>query len=605
MLKRYLIYAFIILLLAVAGMYGYTKWTEAKEKVNLWTLVPEDAVFVIESMDHEEILNKLRRSELWDNIAAVRLVESLTENINLLDSLSNRREGASRFLKRKHILTSLHVADSADFNFVFYIPVNTVGEHRFIRGLAENIGKSTTFTESAHDYQHFLVTEINNKEKGEIFSYFTFHNNLIVSTNTELLKEVIRKINRGLLVSPAEAYENINYLGQPDVFAQVFINYRYIPGFLNLFLEEDLQDDITYLASLCQTSMLGLKHQRNSILMNGFSNPELLSDSFYNRVKTQKPQPFTLKKFLPTQAALVLTFGLERPALVKQLRAEDKKLQWPAREVILADSLARTFRGELGLAYVPGEKNDDPSEKLIFVQTGNPAVSAGVLQALIKQADLSAGKKSVTEPFAGTVINQIALPQFPVLLFGSVAGGFDQCFVAQVENCVILGQNAAAVRQALAAISTGKVWANTDRQKAFLEHTQVEANFSIYIQSELFWPILRRNVQPEQQSSLLRHETLLKNLGQVAFQFSRQEKQYYTSLVIRQPLADTSQVKEETFRTQFKKAFKTDLVTAPFLVRGSSSNGLRVVVQDSSLTLHGVSATGQVIWSDSLRERVI
>jgi len=605
--KKLFFYALGLLLLAVAGMYGFTKWTEAREKVNLWTLVPEDAVVVLESSDHEKFLEQIQKSELWDNIASMRAVEALTENIALLDSVSGgRKEGASRFLKRKTILTSVHVVSKTNFDFIFYIPVNTVGEHRFVRTLVDNINKSRAFEDSTYEYQQFLVTDIKNLSNNDTFSYFTYHNNLVVSANPELIKEIIRKVNRQQLASPAAEFENINYLGQPEVFAQIFVNYRHVPPFFNIFLRDELMPDITYLASLCRNSMLGLKHQRGKIFLNGFSNPEPLSDSFYNRVKNQEPKPFALRNYLPARTALLLTFGLDRVVGFKHISPADRKNAWSPREIILSDSLTRTFQNELGVAYLAAPKDAGQAQKIVFVQSTNPAKTTGILEALRKEGTAQLNTKLTTEIYAGYTIKNIPLTQFPLLLFGSVARGFEKCYAVQVDNFTLFGPDIITLRQALADIKQGNVWANTDKQKSFLENTQQETNFSVYADTELIWRMLRRQVREKQQSSLLRHETLLKYFNQVALQFSQNRDQYYTSLVINHPvLADTVPKTVETYHTQYQTPFPNQLVSPPYFLNREVGGAARLMVQDSANIVHALRDNGQVAWSDTLNNTLI
>ena len=606
--KKLLFYSFGLLLLVVAGMYGFTKWTESREKVDLWTLIPEDAVFVIESSGHDSLLQNIQESELWNNIAPVRSVEAITENIAQLDSLSGgRKDGASRFLKRKTLLTSIHVVSETDFDFVFYIPVNTVGEHRFIRSLVDNMGKSPDFEESTQEYQQVIISHIKNSTNGDTFYYFTFHNNLVVSTNIELIREIIRKINRGQLASPAEEYKSINYLMQPEVFAHVFINYRHVPAFLNIFLEEALQPDITYLASLCRNSMLGFKHQQGKIFLNGFSNPEPLAESFYSRVKNQDPKFFAMRKYLPNRTALLLTFGLDRLTGFRHVTAADKKNGWPARKIILADSLVRTFRNELAVGYLTTGNNSGEAEKILLVQSGNPAATGGILNAIIKEGIAGNAPGPDWEVNGSYTIKPIPVAEFPLLLFGSVARGFEKSFAVQVDNYLLFGKSINALREVLTEIKKGEVWANSDRMKVFLENTQQETNFSLYLDMDLVWRILRNHVRENQQSSLVRHETLVKYFNQVALQFSLQEDQYYTSLVVTHPVeqADTIGSIVETFKTQYKASFGKQLVSAPWLMEREMGGAARILVQDSAKTLHALRDNGQVAWSDSLLNAVI
>jgi len=604
MLKKYIFYLVGLLLLAVAGIYGFTKWSEAKEKVNLWTLVPEDAVFILESANHTRLLKDLQKEDYWENIATMQSVGAIADNIAVLDSLAGRNEGVSRFLKRKTVLTSLHVMSKTDFDFVFYIPVNTVGEHRFVRTLVENISKSKAFTENAVSYQNYQITSIRNQRIGDTFYYFSYHNNIIVSANFDLIKEIIRKINREQLESPAAEFAAINYLNQSDVFAHIFVNYRYLPPFLNIFLKADLQPDIAFLSSLCRNSMLGLKRQQDKFIINGFSNPELLKGSLYNHVKDQSPQPFNLRKLLPSRTAFFLHMGVNQIQSLRQLYSRDKAITWPEPLVAVADSLGRTFTQELGLAYLETNGNTADAEKVIFARSQATGRTATLLNSIISQA--AGTTKPGAERYNGYLLQQVPVAQFPLLLFGSLAPGFEGCYVTQIDNYFLFAPDAASLRSVLADIKAGKVWSEVDAQKLLLESTQQEANFSLYLNTRLAWRMLNRQVRENQRSSLLRNESLVKKFSQIALQFSLKEKQYYTTFVATHP--EVVPGKRETvtaYETQNFASLPNSILTAAVPIATDPNVNTGFLLQDESLTLHRIGNNGQLIWSDSLDEAMV
>lgn len=603
--KKYIFYSIFALLLVVIGIYGFTRWTEAREKVNLWTLVPNDAVFIVESTNHARLLEGLEKIDLWDQIARLQSVEAFSENILLLDSVSERKEGASRFLRRKTLLTSVHVVNRNKFDFVFYIPVNTVGEHRFIRTLVENIGKSKRFAAKTYQYQDQLITQIKNQRNGDTFSYFTFHNNLVISVNPELIREIVRKINRGQLESPAAEYEPINYLSQPEVFAQVFVNYRHLPQFLNIFLQDKVMPDVRYFASLGRTSMLGFKQRQGEFLVNGFSNPEPLSDSFFNRIKGQAPQPFALRNYLPLRTALLVHLGLDQVAAARHWYPQQKKPEWPALQVAWADSLGRSFRQELGIAYLEANQHNGDSEKIVFARSPDPGRTQQLLSSLIGQVQADQGLTAAAGRQGPYAWKQVPVKELPLLLFGSAARGFENCFVSQVDSFTVFAPDLAALRSVLADIRAGKVWARAENHQALLEHTQQESNFSLYLNTRLAWKMLLRQLRQGQRPALLRHETLVKKLSWMALQYGRREDQYYTSFLLTYPQAgQESRQPVEAFEVQQQVSLPDELISRPWLAQapGSTGSGGNVLVQDEEYRLHCLQANGEVAWTDSIEQ---
>ena len=603
--KKLVFYCIGLLLLVVIAIYGFTKWSEAREKVNLWTLVPADAVFVVESTNHARLLEGLEKINLWDNIAALRSVEAFSENMLLLDSVSGRKEGVSRFLLRKTLLTSVHVVNRHEFDFIFYLPVNTVGEHRFVRSLVENMAKNKRFSTSTYTYQGQLITQIKNQRNGDTFSFFTFHNNIILSVNADLIKEIVRKVNRGQLESPAAEYEPVNYLSQADVFAQVFVNYRHLPQLLNIYLQEEVMADVHFFASLGRSSMLGFKQREGELLLNGFSNPEPLSDSFYNRIRGQAPQPFELRNYLPVRTALLVHLGLDQVAAARHWYPEDKKLRWPASQAAWADSLTRSYQQELGIAYLESNQNTRDSEKIVFARSPQPDRSRQLLNSLARQVREEEGLRAAAGRSGPYTWQQVPVKELPMLLFGSAARGFETCYVSQVDSFSIFAPDLPTLQLVLADIRAGRVWAQAEAQKTFLEHTQQESNLSVYLNTSLAWKMLARQMRPAQRATLLRHETLLKKFTQVALQFSRRESQYYTSLALTFPVAGAeSQQPAEAFEVQQQVALPETLATAPWLVQSPGSTTGELFVQDEAYRLYRLRADGGIAWRDSVEQAI-
>jgi hypothetical protein len=603
--KKYIFYCLGVLLLVVFGIYGFTKWTEAREKVNLWTLVPDDAVFIVESTNHARLIEGLEKINLWDNIATLQSVEAFSENMLLLDSVSGRKEGASRFLRRKTLLTSVHVVNRNKFDYVFYIPVNTVGEHRFIRTLVENIGKSEHFTAKTTAYQNQQITQISNQDNGDTFSFFTFHNNIIVSGNGELIREIVRKVNRGQLQSPAAEYEDINYLSQPEVFAHVFINYRHLPQFLNIFLQDKVMPEVRFFASLGRTSMLGFKMQQGEFLVNGFSNPEPLSDSFFNRIKAQPPQPFELRNYLPVRTALLVHLGLDQVVTARHWHPQDKQMSWPSPQIAWADSLVRSFHQELGIAYLETNQDNKDSEKIVFARTPRPERTRQLLSSLIDQVGADEGLPAAAGRFGPYTWQQVPVKELPLLLFGSAARGFASCFVSQVDSFTVFAPDLPALRSVLTDIREGRVWAKTEGQQQLLEHTQQESNFSLYLNTALAWKMLTRQMRPGQRPALLRHETLLRKLTQVALQYSRREGQYYTSFLLTYPQPGAvSQQPVPAFEVQQQMTLPDELIAGPWLVPHPGTTSSDLLVQDEEYRLHRLQVNGEVVWADSVEQAI-
>ncbi|WP_207435596.1 hypothetical protein [Sabulibacter ruber] len=584
----------VVVLLAL-GFYGFSKWTEAREKVSLWTLVPDNAVFVVETNNAPRFIDHLKQTDLWTTVSQMPYVLRLDDQIKLLDSLSTGRNQLRNFLTKKNVLVSMHVLGRSEYEVIYYVPVSTVAQHRYIRTLVENLSKSGEYRQEIRDYQGFQITDITHVSNNNNLSYFSYHNNLVISPSPVLVEEIIRKINRGQLESPAKDYKNTNYLTQPDVYANVFINYQHLPDLLGVFLKKDLMDDVNLLSSLCRNSMLELKLDNNRLFMNGFSHPETVEGSLFSRVKGHQARSFAMREVLPLRAAVVLHMGLNQ---MGSLRKEPGQPQGT-----FLDSLSGSFAGELGLCYLEAYDTKTSPEKILFAQASNPAFTQQLLNRL--QPGRTAGTE---EKHGNKVIRLLTTKELPQQLFGNLFKGFEQTYYTTLGNYILFTDDVATMRTLLTDVDEGKVWSKSEAMEPLLTQSQQEDNVGLFINTSHAWNLLLRAMSPQQQVSLVRNSSVIKKFNYFSVQFSAAENRYYTSYLIRHQTESAVKkvLANQGIRQESAFNFTSRLVSAPFFTKFPVDNSEEVVVQDSANVLYGIGAEqGRRNWTDSLEARIM
>ncbi|MEJ8804163.1 hypothetical protein [Pontibacter sp. H249] len=594
--KRIVFYFIGFVVLASLAYYGFNRWQDSREKVDLWALVPEDAAFVVETNNHSALLEHLEETNLLESFSALAAYRSFEENMAYLDSISPGSTRLERFLDKKNILTSMHVVGKTNVEFVYYIPVSSVGEHRFLRNLTENISKSDLFEQESRQYQDILLTDVTNTRLETSFTYFTYHNNIILSQSPVLIEEIVRRIARGKLTSVADNFKSTNYLAQPDVYANVFINYRALPDVFGLFLQENLMPQVRYLCSLGRSAMLELKLEKDKIFLNGFSEPSNAQNSFHSNIAPALPKPLNVKNYLPNRTAMLMHFGLDEVAKLK--RQPNKSAAGSVYGATL-DSLAAVFTDEVALAYMESNSISTSPEKVTFAYTARPGDAARMLRQLNQQVLKSKNKKPYTEKYGSFTIEMVEVPELPAKLFGSLFAGFEQSFVVEVDGFLIFSDEVATIRDLLDDISEENVWGKSVAQKAFLEETLQEGNFSLYLNTVNAWYVLSRYMTDNSREDLLQNATLIKRFNQVSFQFANAGKQYYTSFIFRKQSSGAT-TGDDVFTNELTIPLDSRITSRPIAIQNAVDRSREVVVQDSANVLVNITAAGKRGWTDTL-----
>ena len=92
-------------------------------KTNLQSiyLIPEDAVFIIESEKPVESWNQISQSEAWSHLQNNGYFAELTENIQKVDTIFNDRRKLFEFFDGRSLFISIHMISQKDYGIFFVV----------------------------------------------------------------------------------------------------------------------------------------------------------------------------------------------------------------------------------------------------------------------------------------------------------------------------------------------------------------------------------------------------------------------------------------------------------------------------------------------------
>ncbi|UOG76899.1 hypothetical protein MTX78_09930 [Hymenobacter tibetensis] len=605
MSKKLLAILTALLLLAALASYVYYRRTVAAVPVDPWALVPDDAVLVAATRDHPMLVRHLKETQLWDNLLAVRYFEDLQNNMALVDSLTGGRNVVSRFLGRKNVLTSVHVTAPNQFDLLLQIPVRTIREYRQVRSLTDALQRDSHFRVTTREYEGTVLTQVSEVGSTRGVTFFNYRNHLLLSANPELVEAVVRRIAGPAQPTVVADFQNTDFFRLRDVDATLLVNYRRLPQLLGVFFRRDLLTGIGTFTSLTRNGQLEMKLTGNKVVFNGFANPETTPGSLHQLLRGQPTQRLRMADVLSMRTALLVHLSLGKAEILRRARpapaAPPDTVAAGAAELL--DSLTAGMGQEVAMCYLaPSSARVSPA-RLALAWCPQPARQALLLGKLRR----AVGASPAFERVGSYQVYSTGVAEMPARLLGPLFAGFRQPVVAMVGNYMVFGEDAVALRQMLADVAAGEVWARSPAQVSFLQETQPLARLRVILDTRNAWNLLLRGLVEERRAGLLRNEALFKRFPQVALQFAppineaEPDAQYFAELVLRHPIVGAAVAQPQGSNAAGTVlAFKTPLLGAPLLVPVREATWAGVLVQDSAHVLHFVTPENAVAWSDSL-----
>ncbi|UOQ70576.1 hypothetical protein [Hymenobacter cellulosilyticus] len=602
MSHKLLVFLIGLLLVSALGSYVYYRRAVARVPVDPWSLVPDDAVFVVATRDHATLVRHLKETQLWDNLTAVRYFQQVEEHVGLVDSITGTPNVVLRFLGTKKVLTSVHVTGARTFDVLFQVPIGSVREYRQVRTLVDGLSRNPRYQVSTREYQGEQLTDIRERDTDNAITFFNYRNHLVMSASTALVEAVVQRLQHPSLPSVAADFQSTDFLQLKDVDATLLINYRRLPRFLSVFFRPEVEPGIATVTSLARNGQFEMKLAGNKVVFNGFANPETARDALQQRLRLQPTQRLRMAEVLSLRTAVLVHLGLGPVQVLRPARPASADVLEQQNGPLL-DSLAAGLREEAALCYLATPSARIRPAKLALVYCPNPLRAATLLGQLRRQN----GASPAFERVGPYQIYQTGVPELPAHLLGPMFRGFALPAVAQVGNYLAFGEEAADLRLWLTDVAAGEVWSRSPTQVAFLQETQPLARMRVLIDTRNSWNVLLRGLVEERRAGLLRNETLFQRFPQVALQFvppvneAEPGAQYFTQLVLRHPAIGPAVAKPQSANgTGGALAFKTPLTSAPTLVPVTGARVPGVLVQDNQQVLHYVTPDNVVAWSDSL-----
>ncbi len=593
------------LLLLVLATYVNYRHLRAATPVDPYALVPDDAVLVLSTRNHATLVRHLQETQLWDNLTAVQYFQHAAGHLALADSLAggNRRTGLLALLGRKLVVTSVHVTGPASFDVLYQIPLEQVSEYRQTRSLLETLGRDPRYRLSVRLYEGHELTTLTERRSEDALHVVNYRNHLLISTNVGLVEAALRRTQRPDAPTVRAAFSGTNMLQLPDVDASVYLNYRRLPQLLDVLFQPGTHRAVDQLAGLAAEGLLGIKLVGGRVELVGFSNPETARGSLQTRLQGQPAEALALASILSNRTGLLLHLAAT-PARTWPVPTPDPA--WAAdifNQEVALDSLQATLGPEMALAYLAAPAPGAPAPALAYARSRAPARTARWLARLRRLHGTSPAFTRV-----GTA--EIFAVDFPAaaLLGPVLAPAADPAApqaAALVGSYLVLGE-ARALAAALADVAAGQTWGHDPAQMAFLAETLPRTRAGVFVDTRQAWNALLGVLTEDRRAGLLRNETLVRRLPQLAWQLrptppeTAPDAQYYTQLVLRRPGAALATTAEGLAAAGRGLAFARPLRGTPLAVAIAGTRLPAALVQDSAGVLRYVSAENAVLWADTL-----
>ncbi|MBV6647977.1 MAG: hypothetical protein KI790_21125, partial [Cyclobacteriaceae bacterium] len=595
MLKRFLI-LIAVLLLVGAAYFTYDKWIKSGN-LTVWSYIPEEAALVFESSSLLSAWSGLDKHQSGKTLRTLPYFLDIQNAIQKLDSIVGK-ESIENLIEGNQSLISLHTTSKNAFDFLFVLEINTIKQHNVLSEIQEFF-RQNGYRKKSRSYLNFSITEVSDGH-GTNFTYIFHKNFFIGSTTAFLVEDAIRTVSDPKLSSFYESFAELQPITKLDQdLGNLYLNLEGFLKFLTLFGEVDISTPAI-------SSFLDVKVEDNSLNFDGFTFADL-SSSFLNQFTGVTPSTFDLSEVIPLTTAVFHHYAFDNPSgWSSRMKATlPESLQKKKQELLKkvdfdVDYVYELIDQEIGLAQAEGIAGE--WSRTLFLEVKDAQNAARFFDGVIKRFRDARRDSIFQEKFKGFTVKYLPAPDFPATLIGKAGQGFENCYYTTYRNYVLFSNSLPGIKNVVNSILEENTWRKSLRRMQFLNRTNVESNYSLYVNVPQFWEHLLQVLAPKWRNAFRQNDYFLKTFENIAFQFNAVDDKFFTNVIVHQPEGISLDL--PTVTTVSTLNIVTPIASKPFIVTNHNDQTKEVFLQDSADVVYLVGSDMNVLWTKALPGKI-
>jgi len=587
---RKLLVSFLIICILVGGYFAYYFWM-ASPKAKAWDFIPKNAAGVFETTRTLATYDSIKNLDIWSAFDQASFSENIDKIFSELDSAVSGDSFRAVFENSPSLVAFFPVSVS-EMDALIVTELTSSTQRNYLKECLKFYAESG-YRFKKRSYNGFTIEEIYKESGGDVFSFIRFQDHLICSFSPFLVEDAIRAFNDPENLSFSVGFQetkSLTPLNQDE--GNLYLNMSELNSILNLFT--DTEQDV-----VGKSAFLDVDFEPSFLRLTGFTFPEndLLSTF------SDGPGSFDILDVVPNNTARLAHYSFKnaeawRSGLIDfdqdiGLATDHLKSKFDVDVNFLFEHIFQ----EVAVAELEVVGSEKP-DRLVFFDTKN----VNEVEIFLNQAAKRMARDSVFSDPMGTYTVQKLDKEISAALLGKRSELVDECYYIIHRKYVVMSNSLEQIKRLIGALEADNTWRKSIQINAMLEHTNGEANYSVFVQVPRSWRQLMNSLKPSWRTFFNENEVGLKSVEYLNFQFSKTEDKFYTNVLAYQPEPPKQPAKVSTSK---RISLASKVITKPYLIRSHVNKSLEILAQDSTLQLYQISSDFEIIWANKLRESIV
>jgi hypothetical protein len=588
----------VILALSLMSWGGYELYQRfiQSRTINSLELISSDAVFIFETQQADFTWQELRKQPIWTALSRFPTFQSLETQLNSLDSLVGEEGFVSKTIRNKQVTVSYHAVGTDKFSLLYTLNFGSSSPQDLLDKLKSKAPKTIRF--QTRKYSEQEIYDVLNANNSIQYSISVLNNVLLVSSSSFVIEEAIRfYLSEDATPISTKLGEN---LSNKDGLGRILLSSKGLAKLLAGVSEDKNTATLQELQAADYLLALNLQFEDHQLLFKGPIQglpavdflPSLQAQlaDFENLIssRTHSVTQINLKNSYETQKIINSTFV---PISTVSGEVQTRLLDRGFLDLLSGEQYFLEL--ETGTSL---EK-----ELALFVKTRKPEQAWDLLNQYRDTTEFYP-----SEQYLDHEILFFPEANFPAHLFNGRYTGFEQTYLSQVGQLLVMSNSANGMRNLLEDYSQGNTWAKKNNDTKSL--LSPAAGYSKTLLLKKIWPTWVQSSNPTWSTFLQKYEVELQAFNTLSLRIHQSSKGPEATLTLNYSSEDVTQ---ETDQKSFELAtgkevtLPANLTYGPKAIKNFNDGTEDLVIQDQNHVLYVINSAGEQVYSQPLAGPIV
>jgi hypothetical protein len=449
--------ALLVLAVLLAAFLAYWLWLKFSPSkfIDGFYIVPDDAVWVVETKDPVKEWQNFSTSEMWQDLKEYEPFAEITSNADMLDEMISSNRQLFSLLGKRHLLISAHMTKAKDYDFVYYTDLESISKSDIVKASITSVIKQMGYRHTVRNYQNIEINEYLDPKTRDVLSFAFINNYLVISYNKLLMDKVIESsINPVKQLGKNPAFVEVDQLTSNNGMCRFFINYSTFYQYAGVFMD-DVKDVKDWLQSLHYTGF-DFQLNENVLSADGYTMVNDSLASYIQALSVSGKSNTRSEKIFSNKASFYVSLGFNQftdfyDNLVKILEKDEKayKEQQVAIkrfEKLLGINMQKHFYSWIGseVAIAQYETNKLIGNKVrnvMLIHANSISSAKENLELIEKKIRKRTPIKFTDAEYKGYTIKYLEMKGLFKHLFGDLFAKINKPYYCIIDDFVVLSDD--------------------------------------------------------------------------------------------------------------------------------------------------------------------